>query len=92
MLANFDSMHLENRMANGTAKVKQYPYRTAQPINYLFEIPRDAELEDDLALHARAPKDNHTLYEISFEDGTGIVILCSDRVMNIGCGVNLRDW
>ena len=72
--------------------VTQYYYRSAYPTNILFRLERDDELENFLSKKSGERKDNHTLYEIKFEDGSSVCIGCSDLLMNIGVGVTEKNW
>lgn len=60
--------------------VKQYPYRTARVFERFFEIPRDQvrQLEEQLADAAGVRMDNHTVYEITSEDGNVMYIWFHD--------------
>ena len=74
------------------ASVRQYGYRQALPVRPLFHIERDKEFEEMLAEKAGKKMDNHTLYEITYPDGTSFSIKFSDSRMYIGLGVDERPW
>lgn len=74
------------------ASVRQYRYRRALEARCLFQIERERQFEEFLAEKAGGKIDNHTLYQITYPDGTSFSIRCSDAYMYIGLGVNECCW
>lgn len=74
------------------ATVKQYSYRSASIRHILLQIERNDDLESFLANKANKQTDNHTLYEVTFADGSTFAIECSDFAMRIGIGISIGSW
>ena len=74
------------------ATVKQYSYRSARIRHLLLQIERNDKLEKLLSNKANKQTDNHTLYEVTFADGSTFAIECSDSAMRIGVGVSVASW
>jgi hypothetical protein len=62
MVATDTSLYME---------VKQHSYRTAIVGDHFLEIPRDLlnDFEEALAKKAGVRADNHTVYEVTYDDG-----------------------
>ena len=91
-MKNVEMYNLEMALHCKRVKVKQYRYRTAMLNHYIVTIPRDDELEALLAKAAETSADNHTVYELTFEDGASVAIMCSDGKMHFGLGVKESRW
>lgn len=86
----FDQMW--DRISEKDVNVVQYPYRRALLNNIIMELPRYYELEKELAKKAKKEIDNHTVYEITLQDGSKFAIMCHDDVMYLGLGVRREIW
>ena len=73
-------------------EVRQYPYRSANLKNVICEIERDEKLEGFLSQKSGKAIDNHTLYQVSYKDGSSFGIMCSDLSMRIGLIVEENCW
>lgn len=75
--------------------VKFYSYRTAIVRNIFITLDRNDHeakaLEDFLAQTAKVNKDNHTCYELFFQDKR-LYFMFSDFNVHIGFNLEERSW
>ena len=84
--------YLSKKVTNDDVKVVYYSYCTSRVKNVILRINRnfysEDKLEKVLARKSGGHMDNHTAYEVTFADGSTIVIGCDDNIMSIGVGMD----
>ena len=86
------TFNIECMLSLEGTKVKQYGYRRARIAHILLTIPRNECLEALLSEKAGKEKDNHTVYQVTLDDGTTFAIMCHDFEMYIGLGIKEERW
>lgn len=84
--------YLSNKVNNNDVKVVYYMCHTVSVKNVILRIARNFycqdKLERILAKKSGGHMDNHTAYEVTFADGSTLIICFDDYVMSIGVGID----
>ena len=87
--------NLLNSLKREDVQVKFYQYRTARLRNVIMVVERDKQakrLQEMLAKKVERDYDNHTVYEITYEDGMTFGVMFHDFQVYIGLGITEERW
>ena len=83
---------MANTNISREAKVTAFGYRTALPAMFLYSTNTDELLHQLLAKKAGVLVDNHQTFIVENKDGSSVTLLFSGNRIEVGTGIEKRNW